>query len=229
MRQLHTAPRVPAPHFSSLARQRSRQLVTTLDTWADWGPELQILQIGPGAEGEIQFLPGRTRWAVEPLAGVLADQGALRRGAVRWIAGRGEALPFETSKFDLVLLIDVLNYVENPGQVLREAARVTAPTGLVWLACDWQQAPFWRRWAQFWSLGATGRPGQLWRFTGRSLRQACQAAGLKQVPVKQRQLSSANPNCAQHLPGGAPQVWRPTRPTERLVERPLSPLGKVTA
>jgi 2-polyprenyl-6-hydroxyphenyl methylase / 3-demethylubiquinone-9 3-methyltransferase len=50
--------------------------------------------------------------------------------AIRYEVGRGEALPYGDAEFDIVCCCDVLEHVDDVGQVLREAARTLGPGGL---------------------------------------------------------------------------------------------------
>ncbi len=49
---------------------------------------------------------------------------------IRYEVGRGEALPFQDRTFDIVCCCDVLEHVDDVGQVLREAARTLKPRGV---------------------------------------------------------------------------------------------------
>lgn len=50
---------------------------------------------------------------------------------VRFVHGDMHELPFEAASFDAVLLMNCLTYAQNPPQVVREAARVIRPCGLL--------------------------------------------------------------------------------------------------
>lgn len=45
--------------------------------------------------------------------------------------GSGEQLPYPSAIFDLVLCLDVLEHVKNPGELLAEVSRVLKPRGVV--------------------------------------------------------------------------------------------------
>jgi 2-polyprenyl-6-hydroxyphenyl methylase/3-demethylubiquinone-9 3-methyltransferase len=49
---------------------------------------------------------------------------------IRYEVGRGESLPFADETFDIVCCCDVLEHVDDVGQVLREAARTLKPGGV---------------------------------------------------------------------------------------------------
>ena len=49
---------------------------------------------------------------------------------IHYQTGKGEELPFQSGTFDIVLCCDVIEHVENPPQVIREASRVLKKNGL---------------------------------------------------------------------------------------------------
>ncbi|MCH7552545.1 MAG: class I SAM-dependent methyltransferase [Chloroflexi bacterium] len=55
------------------------------------------------------------------------DAGSQQR--IRLVQGQAESLPFRDATFDSVLFTFLLRYVEEPGPVLRELARVLRPGG----------------------------------------------------------------------------------------------------
>lgn len=91
-------------------------------------------------------------------------RGAERRLAIEFEVGRAEALPFDEGRFDVVLAVTVLCFVEDPRAAVREMARVLAPGGRLVLgelsrhslwaverrARGWLGARTWKR-AKFWS------------------------------------------------------------------------------
>jgi len=68
--------------------------------------------------------------------GIDLAKGALERaalsdktGRVTYLHSSAEALPFQENTFDAVAAMDLLEHVENPEQVIAEAARVLKPGG----------------------------------------------------------------------------------------------------
>ncbi|HVS18640.1 MAG TPA: class I SAM-dependent methyltransferase [Planctomycetota bacterium] len=80
--------------------------------------------------------------------------------------GDGNALPFATESADCVLLLEVLEHVPRPENLLREAARVLRPGGRVLLT-----VPFMAPLHQL--------PYDYYRFTDEGLRKMFEAAGLE--------------------------------------------------
>ncbi|TKV56127.1 class I SAM-dependent methyltransferase [Nakamurella flava] len=101
-------------------------------------PGFEYLGVDPGES------PGR-RFATARRLGDLPD------GAVTFRRLRSaELLPAEAGRFDLVLLVDVLHHAPDDERrpVLRDAARLVAPGGLV-VVVDWARG---RSWADPWCL-----------------------------------------------------------------------------
>lgn len=73
-------------------------------------------------------------------------------GAVPDIVARAEKLPFRDASFDGVVLTEVLEHVPDPGQAVREMARVLKPGGYCYVSVP-----------QSWPLHY--EPQDFWRFT----------------------------------------------------------------
>lgn len=150
------------------AARRLRGVSIDLDalaaTVASLSPGPRVLEIGCGkgsfAVALVHALPSATGFeylGVDP-----GEQPGRRFAAVRDLGHlpdrtvvfrrlrSAELLPAETGRFDLVLLVDVLHHAPNEERrpVLRDAARLVAPGGLV-VVVDWARG---RSWADLWCL-----------------------------------------------------------------------------
>ncbi len=92
--------------------------------WPQNARETLEVSVGTGRFAE----PLGIRYGVEPSAAM--RQRAEQRG-VRVVPGTGEALPFEDNRFDAVLMVTTLCFLDDPYQALREIYRVLKPGGYV--------------------------------------------------------------------------------------------------
>jgi 2-polyprenyl-6-hydroxyphenyl methylase/3-demethylubiquinone-9 3-methyltransferase len=100
---------------------------------APGAPHRDILDVGCGGG----FLSNYLGSLGHRVTGLDASEGALliarrydQTGLVRYRQGDALKLPFDDASFDVVCAMDFLEHVENPGQVIAEAARVLKPSGL---------------------------------------------------------------------------------------------------
>jgi SAM-dependent methyltransferase len=84
------------------------------------------------------------------------------------VVGDGKRLPFKDKSFDVVLLEVVLEHIDQPEQVLAEAARVLKPRGLLYVS-----VPF--------LFVFHGSPNDFGRMTQEGLKKRLRDAGLKVV------------------------------------------------
>ncbi|MDA7978433.1 MAG: class I SAM-dependent methyltransferase [Pirellulales bacterium] len=126
---------------SSMLRKLARQLERRLASHLKIMPDSRIVQVGVREEGIIHHLRGGICYAVDPLAGEMAAAETLRIGRVRWVAARGEELPFVDRSVDLILLDETLAHAESPQAVLRAASRCLKDTGLLLLTCPIEPSP----------------------------------------------------------------------------------------
>ena len=96
------------------------------------------------------------------------------RAAFANVLGRAEALPFPDASFDALTVTYLLRYVDDPGETLRELARVVRPGGVVAsLEFGVPPSPIWR--AAWWAYTRWAMPviggfdSREWREVGRFL------------------------------------------------------------
>lgn len=99
-------------------------------------PGARVLDVGCGNGGLLlPFAGARHRcWGLDvTLHPELAETAGAAGVPLQQVRGRGEALPFPDGAFDLVLLAETLEHVEEPRAVGREVARVLRPGGLCYV------------------------------------------------------------------------------------------------
>ncbi len=171
---------------SSMLRKLARQIERRLSDHVRITPQTRMVQVGVPGEGVIHHLRGGVCYAVDPLAGEMSAHETLRHGRVRWIAGRGEELPFADRSIDLILLDQTLVHAEKPETVLREASRALKPNGVLLITCPIEPSPTMslihrlaygvRHAAQL-----VRRSRHLHTFTARQLVRLTRLAGLKRM------------------------------------------------
>jgi SAM-dependent methyltransferase len=122
-----------------------------------------VLDVG-GGNGRWRRLLGEV--GDYTVADVATPDPALLEPGVTHVVADASALPFADSAFGLVLMIEMLQYVEEPATALAEAARVLEPRGA--LVVTTRQA--WR---------AHGPPEDRFRFTRYALEHMLESAGLR--------------------------------------------------
>jgi SAM-dependent methyltransferase len=135
------------PSLADAIRRRGRDLEAQLANFMRLTPQTRILQVGLDGEGELHHFRTGVRYALEPLAGALAERDKLKWGSVRWVSGSGEQLPFGDRQLDAVLLTEVLEYTPSPARVLAEAYRCLRDDGVLWISsCVTSQRASTTRW-----------------------------------------------------------------------------------
>jgi SAM-dependent methyltransferase len=102
-------------------------------------PSRRVLEIGSGPIGIVNFLDWPERYAIDPLESFYAQQPSLiqlRNPGATYISGSGEHLPMEDGTCDLVIIDNVIDHTYAPQGILREIARVLAPSGRLYLSVN---------------------------------------------------------------------------------------------
>lgn len=115
-------PHLTNPHWLILRKRRE-----IFERWVAKLPpgKLLVLDLGGRIQPYRPLLEKR-------LAGYIATD--IRRTPLVNVLARGEQLPFGNERFDLVICTQVLQYVPEPGVVVREIARVLKPGGSFFLS-----------------------------------------------------------------------------------------------
>lgn len=110
-------------------KEKARILEEEWKKWINLNKNTKILQIGCGPEDVINYFSGKL-YAVDPLADFYKKKFKLDYKNLTFVQGRGEKLPFEENFFDIVILANVLDHVENTRDVLTEIKRVLKDNGI---------------------------------------------------------------------------------------------------
>jgi SAM-dependent methyltransferase len=95
----------------------------------------RVLEVGCGPMGVIFFVPGALRVGIDPLAGNYSKQLRINPRGVNLITSMGEYLPFTPASFEVVIIGNVLDHVNDPALTLDEIRRVLRPDGqiILWM------------------------------------------------------------------------------------------------
>lgn len=133
----------------------------------------------------------------------------------RFVEGHAERLPFDDASFDAVTFTYLLRYVEDPGAVLRELARVVRPGGTLAMLEFFVPGPPWRApWSLYVDriLPTAGRvAGPEWRevgrFLGPSIRELWERFPLERLLDLWREAGIPEPRRRVMSLGGGVVVW----------------------
>lgn len=99
-------------------------------------PDARVLEVGSGAHGLIFFFGAKHGLGVDPLAAHYRPLFPFWQGRAPTLAAAGEALPFPSGAFDVVLCDNVIDHAEGPARIVAELARVLAPGGLLYFTVN---------------------------------------------------------------------------------------------
>lgn len=103
----------------------------------------RVVEVGSGPVGVASFFPARVRVAVDPLERAYASNPILtaqRSPDVEYREGRGEALPCDDAAFDLAIIENCIDHVQDMHAVMRELCRVLRPGGTLYLTVNCRSA-----------------------------------------------------------------------------------------
>jgi len=105
---------------------------------------------------------------------------------LRFLIGKAENLEFQTSSFDAVFALEVLEHLSSPQKVLREIKRVMKNGGYGILLVPTDSLLFqiiWFTWLHFYPRGYVWRGTHIQSFKNGNLAKICRKVGLK-VEIK---------------------------------------------
>lgn len=130
----------------------------------------RVLEVGCGEGFVSGWLSARTSNAeviALDLSAAMLREARRAYHAVRFVAGDGYSLPFAEGSFDLVVCLEMLEHLERPQDVLREARRVSrrflitsVPREPIWRVLNVARGAYWPR------LGNTPGHVQHWNRRG---------------------------------------------------------------
>jgi len=100
-------------------------------------PRARILEVGSGGRGLIfYFESDGIRIGVDPLALDFVNLFPVWQRRAAMCAASGDALPFESAAFDVVLCENVIDHAEKPAGIVAELSRVLKPNGLLYFSVN---------------------------------------------------------------------------------------------
>ena len=94
--------------------------------------DLKILDVGPAATAEINFLKEGHRYAIDPHADFFKNEfPELVDPRVDFIEGLAEELPYPDNFFNVILMMNVLDHCFDPEKALKEMHRCLCDGGMV--------------------------------------------------------------------------------------------------
>ncbi len=184
----------------------------------DAGPRDLVLDVATGTGAVARELirrKGCTLVGLDQSQEMLAEARRRLGPGVELVQGSAESLPFESESFDAVTFTYLLRYVDNPGETLRELARVLRPGGtmasLEFAIPRGLWRPAWELYVRA-LLPATGRvisPGwaQVGSFLGPSIRGLYDRVPEPRLLALWRDAGIANVHARRLSLGGAIVVW----------------------
>ena len=127
--------RICSEWWLDVKKDRANRLKEWLSYWLPLDDQTMILQIGPGAEGMINFLKFGKRFAIDPLADFFKSEfSQILDPSVTFTDGVGEDLPYEDGMFDVVIIYNALDHTADRHKVLSEIRRVLRNDGIFHVA-----------------------------------------------------------------------------------------------
>jgi len=103
------------------------------------GGDGTVVEVGSGPVGVAGFFPATEQVLVDPLQDFYGSSPVLseiRNPKAAYRQGGGEALPAETDHFDLAIIENCIDHVQDDSAVYRELVRVLKPGGILYLTVN---------------------------------------------------------------------------------------------
>ena len=99
----------------------------------------RVLEVGGGPVGVASFYPSGRAVLVDPLEAFYGSNEVLRKlrnPRAEYAAARGESLPVETGTFDLAIIENCIDHVQDAHGVMQELGRALRPDGILYLTVN---------------------------------------------------------------------------------------------
>ena len=116
--------------------QRAKFITKELSKFKKLNKNIKVLQIGCAALDMIYYISFGKKYAIDPLADFYGEFFKIDYKNIHFKKGIVEKLPYENSFFDIIILANVLDHVQNPEKALSEIKRVLKDEGLFYLEVD---------------------------------------------------------------------------------------------
>lgn len=103
-----------------------------------------IVELGSGPVGVVGYLPACEKVAVDPLNRFYASNEKLtelRKPEVRYLEASGEDVPLESAAYDLLIIENCIDHVQDMAGVMSEIRRLLAPGGILYLTVNARSRP----------------------------------------------------------------------------------------
>jgi SAM-dependent methyltransferase len=142
--------------------------------FASYRQNNRFLDVGCGA-GTILEEAAKQGWDAEGLEMSPPAVEALRKRGFEIFCGTLNEASYPDNHFDVITASEVIEHVENPGEVLREMARILRPNGLLWMTTPHANGISTKTLGAHWSIIAP--PEHLHLFSIKGLRGLLTDAG----------------------------------------------------
>lgn len=121
---------------------RSSQLVQRLERLGLGGlttGQAAVVEVGSGPVGLATYFPAARAVLIDPLQDFYSSNAALtalRNPKAEYLQGRGEQLPVESATFDLAVIENCIDHVQDCDGVMRELHRVLKAGGTLYLTVN---------------------------------------------------------------------------------------------